>query len=605
MSTLAITDVFQNSTPAQWLYEALQDAQNLGLPSTAWQPGDPLRTLLQIFSLQFAKDDAQISGQGQGGLLDFASQGSITFTDIDGSAYTIAVTPDPSVPGQNPSATPGFLDFLVASNYGISRIAGSAASGSLYLVNITASSLGTFGAGGFHFANAGTGATFSNSVGFTYSSSPSISVSAVSPVSPVTVTTSAPHGLATGAVVAVYNIPGLVGLLGAATTPSGKPIGFCTVTVTGSSTLVLNGVTSTGALYSSGGAIYTPQAITDQADIVGTQGNSAPGQLSAQITSAPGGYFVNMTSQAGTNYQSNSALVALARAKLGLLSPNGAPGGYVAYAYLANLILGGQAIDTAGLILPSPLPTTITLDGGAITQAIAVENTVTGITTVILANSTGPVEGIINLGISNVAPGTPVAITTSAPHGLASGDYVQINNVVGPTAINNQWQITSTGSSSFTLNGSSDATAWVSGGTVSGGDLYAVDLVLRTYARPNGSLLATVSCISVAITPTATIYVPAAFVSDYKTKVQIALTAYLGNLKIGGLNVDGATNILPISAIEGVLFAAGQNNGQIYTLSVSNLLLNGSNADVSLGTTGFATLGSGALAALLAGVTGI
>lgn len=603
MITLSITDIFTNSTPAQWLYEALQDAANLGLPSTAWQPGDPLRTLLQIFSLQFAKDDAQVSAQGQGGLLDFAAAGSVTFTDIDGSTFTIPVTPDPSVPGQNPNATPGFLDFLVASNYGLSRIPGTAASGSLYLVNTTVSSLGTFGAGGFHFANIGTGATFSNSAGFTYSSSASFSVSAVTYSTPVALTTSAPHGLSTGAVIAVFNVPGLQGLLGQTATPVGQGIGFCTVTVTSATTLSLNGVTGSG-LYFGGGKIYIPQVVTDQADLVGTQGNSGPGTLSAQITSAPGGYFTNIATQAGTNYQSNANLAALARASLAMLSPNGATGSYVTFALLAALILAGQPVNAAGLVLPNLAPTNVTLDGGAITQAVTNENTANGTTTLIIANAGGPVSGCFNENITTVTPGTPVQVTAIG-HGLVSGDYAQINGVVGPVSINAVWQVTVLDPNNITLNGSSDATAYVSGGVISGGDIYLVDQVVRTYARPNGSPLVTQSAIGIPVTPAATIYVPRAFVADYKVKVQIALIAYFTNiLKIGGLNVDGATNILPISAVEGVLFYAGSNNGQIYTQSVANLTLNGSTGDLSLGTNGVATLSGAAIASLLNGVVG-
>jgi hypothetical protein len=187
---------------------------------------------------------------------------------------------------------------------------------------------------------------------------------------------------------------------------------------------------------------------------------------------------------------------------------------------------------------------------------------------------------------------------------MVTGDYCQINGVVGPSSINAQWQVTVTGANTCTLNGSSDATAYVSGGVLSGSDLYAVDAVERAYANPNGCPYTTVSANTVTVTPTVSaIYVPAAFVADYKTKVVLALAAFFANFPLGGINVDAATNILPISAIEGVLYAAGQQSGAIYTLSVSGLQLNGGLADISLGTPGNAVLGS--TAALLANVVGV
>jgi hypothetical protein len=54
------------------------------------------------------------------------------------------------------------------------------------------------------------------------------------------------------------------------------------------------------------------------------------------------------------------------------------------------------------------------------------------------------------IGITNA---TPMAITTSAPHGLASGDDIVISRADAITA-NGRWIVTVTGTNTFTLNGS-------------------------------------------------------------------------------------------------------------------------------------------------------
>lgn len=71
--------------------------------------------------------------------------------------------------------------------------------------------------------------------------------------------------------------------------------------------------------------------------------------------------------------------------------------------------------------------------------------------------------------VSGLTPGTPISITTTTTHGLATGMTVNVSGVVGTTAANGTWTITVTGASSFTLNDSSSATSYVSGGTVGTG----------------------------------------------------------------------------------------------------------------------------------------
>ena len=60
---------------------------------------------------------------------------------------------------------------------------------------------------------------------------------------------------------------------------------------------------------------------------------------------------------------------------------------------------------------------------------------------------------------------SPIAVTTSAAHGLETGDIVVIAGAVGNTAANGQFTVTVVDATHYTLNGSSGNGAWTSGGT--------------------------------------------------------------------------------------------------------------------------------------------
>lgn len=88
---------------------------------------------------------------------------------------------------------------------------------------------------------------------------------------------------------------------------------------------------------------------------------------------------------------------------------------------------------------------------------------VTGIDAVRILNSSDMTS---TLTITSVSNATPMVVTTSANHGLAIGDLVQVDGVVGNTAANGQWLVVSTPSSTtFGLKNSSGSAAYVSGGT--------------------------------------------------------------------------------------------------------------------------------------------
>jgi hypothetical protein len=68
--------------------------------------------------------------------------------------------------------------------------------------------------------------------------------------------------------------------------------------------------------------------------------------------------------------------------------------------------------------------------------------------------------------ISGMVTGTPVSISTAAPHGLSTGSQVSIQGVFTPAAVDANWTITVTTPTSFTLNGSAILGAWSGDGTV-------------------------------------------------------------------------------------------------------------------------------------------
>jgi len=68
--------------------------------------------------------------------------------------------------------------------------------------------------------------------------------------------------------------------------------------------------------------------------------------------------------------------------------------------------------------------------------------------------------------VTGATKAKPAEITTSTAHGWATGTQVEIDQVVGNTCVNDIWTLTSTGTYTFTLDGS-DCTA--SGNYVSGG----------------------------------------------------------------------------------------------------------------------------------------
>jgi len=69
------------------------------------------------------------------------------------------------------------------------------------------------------------------------------------------------------------------------------------------------------------------------------------------------------------------------------------------------------------------------------------------------------------VNITDATNATPIEVT-AATHGLATGDYVMIEDVGGNTAANGMGRVTVSDGSTFTIDGSVGDGAYTSGGTV-------------------------------------------------------------------------------------------------------------------------------------------
>lgn len=102
--------------------------------------------------------------------------------------------------------------------------------------------------------------------------------------------------------------------------------------------------------------------------------------------------------------------------------------------------------------------------------------------------------------ITGATNASPISITTSAPHGYATGAKVVIKGVTGNTAANNTyanpyWTITVTGASTFTLDTSTGNGVYINGGTA--------DKVAYHWLRTGEYVVLSATTLAVASVPTA------------------------------------------------------------------------------------------------------
>ena len=555
-----------------WLGVMLGIAAEVQLPTTSWQPGAPERTILAIQAVTFSKSDVNISIMAQGGFLQSAASGSVTFTANDGTNVTIPVTPDPSNLAQNPTGALGWLDLLSTNVYDVNRLAATYASGPLALVNLKGTSVGPYAAGSYHVSNVTNGATYHNLASLSVPSSIIAGsggvVAGVTPGLTLTaITTAAPHGLAPGQVTFVQ-IPSTSGISGLAGI-------FAVVTATTSASFQI-AVSSSGT-YTSGGNVYLCTVATMQADVTGQGSNAAPAAVTSAITQNAGVFVSNVVAWSGSNWESNASLANRCQLSLAIKSPNGPSQSYVYYA------------ETAAQILAAATPPYILTNGPVAAAEFAGPQD--GVVTTVVASSTPasvvlgqPVTpGVSQLLVSGVSNSSPAIVTTAGATTLAPGQSmtVTISGVLGVANVNGTSLATYVSANSFSIPVSTiGAGTYSFGGSVEGGDLGQIDALLQQNVVPDNTTARTVSALAMPVTIVATVIVPQANVNAYRLAVTAQLEAQIASYKIGGNAPDFAvayTDIIGAIEEAGVV-ALGQAS---YVRQIQGLTVNGGTADVA------------------------
>lgn len=567
------------SPPADsWMAQNLDNAETVELDTTAWQPGSPTRSWLAVSAIDQAKQDAVISAMAQGGFLDWAASGTVTYTDPHGNTTTTAVSPDPSDPASgNATGAPTWLDALATQTFAVERIPASAATVTMSFANTSSTTPATYAVGTYHVQDATTpSTTYSNAAALSIAPSSVLggTIVSVGTSAPLVVTTSSTHGLATGASSFI-----------AGANPGSAANGFWQVTVLSPTTFSLNG-SSAGAGSGAAGKVYSVQAVPFAADAPGPTFSAAAGDLTVAISSNSGVTVENFSDATGNNWESNPALAARCRLKLATISPGGASGAYLYIALTAYAILLGVAPGFPVPAIPARL------QFGAVTRAQVTTDPMVGHVTVTVApgnplstvipSNGEPVEpGISAAPISGATNAAPIVVHTGVSHGLSSGNVVSIEGVLGNTAANGVWTITVVDATHFSLNGSSGNGAYTGGGQLDGGDLGLVDSVIQQYCVPDGDTAETVSGSALLVAIVGSIAVPNIYRAQYIATAQAALLAYVNSLPIGGLPLAGGGFGLPIDNVIGILYAAGGTaGGASYVQNLSGVTLNGSSSDL-------------------------
>lgn len=107
-------------------------------------------------------------------------------------------------------------------------------------------------------------------------------------------------------------------------------------------------------------------------------------------------------------------------------------------------------------------------------------------TQITLATAKSKTVGGQSIAISAASNAAPIAITTSAVHGLETGDIVQISSVTGNLGANGQFVITKTDTTHFTLNNSNGSGAYVSGGSAAHVGFATTGAAVDNTVFPNG-----------------------------------------------------------------------------------------------------------------------
>jgi hypothetical protein len=558
--------------PGSWLAQMLNVAAQVQLPTTSWQSGAPERTIFAAEAVLFSLSDAKASQMAQGGFLQSAAFGTVTYTAIDGTTVTIPVTPDPSDASQNPTGALGYLDLLAENVYATTRLAAGFAGGPLAIAKITAGSVGPFVVGTYHVASV-LGSTYSNTEALTIPSSiiggTGGNITAVSPGLAFTIiTTQSTHGLAPGDSVYIV-IPTTSGINGLA--------GVFAL-VTSASTLLFQVNIGSSGTYTGGGKVYKCTVTNMRADVGGTGSSAGPGQVSIAVTQNIGVFVSNIVGWAGANFESNASLVARCQLSLASRSPNGPSQAYVYFAESAAQLLAEQDppyILTNGPVIANAFSTPAT---GVVNTVVA---SATPLTDVLGANVT---PGVSQLPIAAITNANPAVITCVAPTTLQPGQSmtVTITGVLGTAGVNGTFTGTYTAADAFSIPVDTTlAGSYTGGGSVEGGDLGQIDRLIQANVVPDNTTAITSSAVALPIVVAATVVVPQAFVQAYTLAVQGQLQAQIANYAIGG---NAPNFAVAYDDIVGALEEAGvQVLGQPSVVRVvQSLSLNGGGVGVGV-----------------------
>ena len=568
-----------------WLAVMLTIAQQVQLPTTSWQSGAPERTILAIEAVTFAQSDVNISIMAQGGFLQTAASGTVTYTANNGTNVTVPVTPDPSNASQNPTGAPGWLDLLTTSVYDVPRLQATYATGPLAIVNLKGTSVGPYSAGGYHVGNANTGATYHNQATLTIPSSVIAGsggfINAVAPgLTGTTIQTVGAHGLAVGESVFV-SVPlssGISGLSGSATAPGVFAI------VTGITTNSFSIAVSSSGTYTSGGNVYLCSVPTMVADVTGIGSNASPQTVTTTVTQNAQVFASNVVGWSGSNWEANTALANRAQLSLAIRSPNGPSQSYVFYARTAQQILSTGVLPSGAA---SGVPVYNLTNGPVVANEFS--NPQTGVVTVVVASATpestvlgaNVTPGVAELPIVSVTNANPCVVTCSGPTSLTAGQSmtVTITGALGVAGLNGTFLATYVSSAtpgtafSIPLN-STSAGAYLGGGSVEGGDLGQIDALIQANVVPDDTTAVTVSALALPVNIVATVIVPQANVALYQQAVGPQLSTQIASYAIGGNSPDfevAYDDIVGALEEAGVL-ALGQAS---YVRQVQALTLNG------------------------------
>ena len=543
--------------PAQgsWLSVELQIATTVQLPTTSWQSGAPERTILAIEAVCFQLSDVNISLMAQGGFLQSAAAGYVTYTALNGTAVTIPVTPDPSNAAQNPTGALGWEDLLAAGLYDVERLVATQATGPLALVNLTGTSKGPYAAGSYHVENASNGATYSNQASLTIPSSiiagSGGTISGVSPgVAFTIINTVGAHGLSPGQ--AVYlAIPFSTGISIFPSNPT-PGSGFALVVAVTSNSLQV-AVSSSGT-WTAGGTVYACTTGTMLADLAGTASNASIGAVTITVTQNANVFASNLVGWSGSNWESNKALADRCLLSLAARSPNGAS---EAYEYFA---------ETAVQLLAAQTPPYVLTNGPVTAQAFG--NPLTGIETVAVASinpasivsGANVTPGVAQLPISAVTNANPCVVTCTGPTSLGPGQTmaVTIDGTLGIVGVNGAFVGTYVSANAFSIPiNTTSSGAYTGGGQVDGGDLGAIDALIQANVVPDNTTAITVSAQAFPVNIIATVVVPQANVAAYSLAVRQQLQTQVSSYPVGGDANSVPANSVPWDDILSALEEAG------------------------------------------------